>query len=123
LLLILLPAAWGWAQAPRDQWRRLSPEEKAAIERNYQRWQSLPPERQEHLRKEWDYWRNLPPDRQENLKRGFQAFSDLPPNERQQWQDKFQRRQLSPEEKRALRDRLRPKDKRFRPNDGRDFRD
>lgn len=118
LLFFLLLPLLGWAQEPRDQWRRLSPEEKAAIERNFQRWRSLPPERQEHLRQEWDYWRSLPPDRRENLKRRFEEFRKLPPGEAQQWQDKSRERGLSPDEKRALRERLRPKDKKsFRSRD------
>ena len=52
LLGLFLPLAV-WAQ--ERPWGRLSPEEKAAIERNFQRWRNLPPERQERLRKEWDY--------------------------------------------------------------------
>lgn len=105
LLLLAAPAAL-WAQ-PREQWRRYTPEEKAQVERNYQRWQSLPPGERERLRREWEYWQKLPPDRRQQLRQNFQEFRNLPPQEAEQWREKWRERGLSPDEKRALRDRLR----------------
>ena len=116
LLFLLLAPALSWAQSP-EQWRRFTPEEKAQVERNFQRWQSLPPSEQQRLRKEWEYWQNLPPDRRQQLRQRFQQFRDLPPHEAEQWREKWRERGLSPEEKRALRERLRPRDDRFRAKD------
>jgi hypothetical protein len=116
LFLLLLAPALTWAQS-REQWGRMTPEEKAQVERNYQRWQSLPPNEQQRLRKEWQYWQNLPPERRQQLRQRFQQFRELPPNEAQQWREKSRERGLSPDEKRALRDRLRPRDERSRQKD------
>ena len=115
ILLLLMPAA-SWAQVP---WGRMTPEEKAQVERNYQRWQSLPPSEQERLRREWQYWQKLPPDRRQQLRENFQGFRNLPPQEAEQWREKWRERGLSPDEKRTLRDRLKGgggKD-RFKPKD------
>ena len=116
LFLLLLAPALTWAQS-REQWRGMTPEEKAQVERNYQRWQKLPPSEQQRLRREWEYWQNLPPDRRQQLRQRFQQFRELPPNEADQWREKWRERGLSPEEKRTLRDRLRPKDERPRQKD------
>jgi hypothetical protein len=105
LLFLLAAPGLLWAQ-PREQWRRYTPEEKAQVERNYQRWQSLPPAERERLRREWDYWQKLPPDRRQQLRQNFQEFRNLPPQESEQWREKWRERGFSPEEKRALRDRL-----------------
>ena len=120
LILFLLAPAASSAQS-REQWGRMTPEEKAQVERNYQRWQSLPPGEKDRLRREWDYWQNLPPDRRQQLRQNFQQFRKLPPQEAEQWREKYRERGLSPEEKRTLRDRLRNdgKDGRFRPKDDR----
>lgn len=120
LIVLLLAPAASWAQS-REQWGRMTPEEKAQVERNYQRWQSLPPGEKDRLRREWDYWQNLPPDRRQQLRQNFQQFRKLPPQEAEQWREKYRERGLSPEEKRTLRDRLRSdgKDGRFRPKDDR----
>jgi len=115
LLLLAVPGVL-WAQ-PREQWRRYTPEEKAQVERNYQRWQSLPPSEQQRLRREWDYWQRLPPDRRQQLKQNFQEFRNLPPQEAEQWREKWRERGLSPDEKRALRDRLKGGKDRFKPKD------
>lgn len=105
LLFLLAVPSISWAQS-REQWQRFTPEEKAQVERNYQRWQSLPPNEKDRLRKEWQYWQNLPPDRRQQLRQNFQQFRNLPPHEAEQWREKYRQRGLSPEDKRALRDRM-----------------
>jgi hypothetical protein len=67
----------------------------------------LPPNEKDRLRKEWHYWQNLPPDRRQQLRQNFQQFRKLPPQEAEQWREKWRQHGFSPEDKRALRDRMR----------------
>ena len=109
LLLLLLPLLV-WAQEPIQRWRRLSPEEREKVLRNYQRWLDLPPKRQEELRYEFEDWRYMPEKKREKLKKRYEEFRRLPPEERRQWREKYNEHyKLSPEEKKALRERLKKK--------------
>ncbi len=78
-LLLLLPVA-SWARDGNDNWRRLNPQEKENIQRNYQRWQNLPPQDKEHLREEWDRYQNLPPDQRDKLRRRYDELRQNPPH-------------------------------------------
>ena len=80
-LILLLPIS-GWARDGGDQWRRLSPNEKENIQRNYQRWQNLPPQDKEHLREEWDRYQNLPQDQREQLRRRYDEQRKQRPNDK-----------------------------------------
>ena len=109
LFLLLLPLL-GWAQEPIQRWRRLSPEEREKVLRNYEHWLDLPPKRQEELRYEFEDWRYMPEKKREKLKKRYERFRRLPPEERRQWREKFNENyKLSPEEKKALREQLRKK--------------
>lgn len=76
-----------------EQWGNLSPEERAALRRQFQeRWRDIPPEQREIRRREMmDHWRNLPPREREQRQReipdrdgygrGYEqrGFEDEPP--------------------------------------------
>lgn len=106
LLFLLLPFS-ARADHSAEQWRRLSPEERAIIQRNYQRWKALPSYEKQHLKNKWRHWRSLPPERQEELRGRYQKFRQLPSEERQHWRKEFRgRREFSPEQRRDFRERL-----------------
>lgn len=58
-------------RALRDQWGRMSPEERAALRRQFEeRWRDIPPEQRESRRREvMDHWRNLPDEERELRRR------------------------------------------------------
>jgi Protein of unknown function (DUF3106) len=80
-LLLLLPVS-SWARDGNDNWRRLNPQEKENIQRNYQRWQNLPPQDKEHLREEWDRYQNLPPDQRDKLRRRYDELRQNRPTDK-----------------------------------------
>lgn len=59
------------AFAASDNWRKLGPQEKDKIIRNYERWEKLGPQDKEHLREEWNRWQRLPKDRRDRLKQRY----------------------------------------------------
>ena len=93
--------------------RKLPPEQKENVRRNFERWRQLPPEQRERLRERWQRWRELPPERRDALRRQFQRFQELPPEQRRELREKFQERlrSLPPEKRQELREKLRERSK------------
>jgi hypothetical protein len=108
IFLFFLPLL-GWAQEPTHRWRRYSPEEREKIQRNHERWKGLSQEQKEHLLRKWREVEKLSPNRRKKLEKRHERFIHrFSPEERREWRRKFDRG-LSPEEKKALDERLKGK--------------
>src|SRR5204862_7433049 len=58
---------------------RLSPEERAIVERNRERWQRLNPEEQQRIRENFRYWQSLTPEQRQAARESMRRFRALPP--------------------------------------------
>jgi len=90
LLLLLLLAgvlevAWGQPRTPEGL-DRLSPEQRALVERNLERWQKLSPEEQRRLLDHYQHWKSMTPAERQAGRETMQRFRQLPPAERQRIQ-------------------------------------
>jgi hypothetical protein len=91
-----------------QDYRSLSPEEKAWLQKKYHEWQSLPPERQRMLRRKMNRWKQLPPEDRELFRQRYQQWRSLPPQEREALKNKLRKwDQLSPQERESIQQRFR----------------
>ena len=102
---LLLPAPAPAQSDPEalERWQRMPPKQKQEMRDRYQRWQNLPPGEKEELQRKFDAWRRLPPE--EHIRHQIEQLS---PEEKRQLREK--RRELrdggTPEEKRQFREHL-----------------
>lgn len=90
-----------------EDFKDLSPEEKARMQRQYEQWQSLPPEEKDLLRKRMNKWKKMPPKERELYQHRFQQWQQIPPQERKQLQQDLEKwDQLSPQERDQIRRRF-----------------
>jgi len=66
----------------REQWRNLSPDERAAVKERYERFKSLPVEERERLRLRYRKFEKLNPDKRRAMRDRWQLFRSLAPEER-----------------------------------------
>lgn len=67
----------------------------------------LSPEEKARLNQQWEQWNNLPPEKQNELRRRNKTWQSLPPEEKDIYKKRYKQwKQLSPEEQRTIRQKL-----------------
>jgi Protein of unknown function (DUF3106) len=87
------------------QWSKMNSDERAQARQRFQQWQQMKPDEQARLRERFDRFRQLPPEQREAIRNARQWFRSLPPARRQELREQW--RNMSAEERRALRHQLR----------------
>lgn len=85
-------------------------------EQMQQRWQSLPADKRERLMERYERFQQLPPEEQEAMKQRYEKWQEIPEAERRAMRDKWAG--MSPDERRAARDRVHNHDQRNKQNKG-----
>jgi len=92
----------------RNEYNRLSPEEKTMLKKRYQEWESLPEYKQQMLRHRMEKYRQLPPRERERFQKRHRQLQKLPPDERYKIREKLRKwDSLPPDEKEQIRQRFR----------------
>ena len=92
----------------RNEYNRMSPEEKRIIKKRYQEWESLPEYKQQMLRRRMEKYKQLPPQERERFRQRHRQLQKLPPEERYKIREKLRKwDSLSPEEQEQIRQRFR----------------
>src|SRR3990172_11051757 len=86
-----LEAAWGQG-APVQGLERLSPEERAVVERNRERWERLTPEERARVLENYRRWKSLTPEERQAGRPGYARLPPPPPGGKQRIPPDFQRR-------------------------------
>jgi len=90
VMLALLLAGGGTAQAAGSAWSDLTPEEQETLKPFAGRWSQLPPERRERLRRNADRWRDMSPEQRQRARENMQRLRQLSPEERTRLQARQQ---------------------------------
>ncbi|AQU99517.2 hypothetical protein B2D07_01120 [Desulfococcus multivorans] len=91
----------------RERYERLSPEEKAGLQKKLRQWRSLSPEEQQKMRRKMDRLNRMPPESQRLYQKRFKQWRELSPQERQRIKRQLKDwESLSGEEKRSIRGRF-----------------
>ena len=92
----------------RNEYNRMSPEEKTMLKKRYQEWESLPEHKQQMLRRRMKKYEQLPPQERERFQQRHRQLQKLPPDERYRIREKLQKwDRLSPDEKEQIRQQFR----------------
>jgi len=92
----------------RNEYNRMSPEEKRILKKRYQEWESLPEHKQQMLRHRMERYKQLPPQERERFRQRHRQLQKLPPGERYEIREKLRKwDSLSPEEQEQIRQRFR----------------
>ena len=92
----------------RNEYNRMSPEEKTMLKKRYQEWESLPEHEKDMLRRRMEKYKHLPPQERERFQQRHRQFQKLPPDERYRIREKLQKwDSLSPEEQEQIRQQFR----------------
>ena len=92
----------------RNEYKRMSPEEKAMLKKRYQEWESLPEHEQQMLRRRMEKYKRLPPQERERFQQRHRQMQKLPPDERYRIREKLRKwDSLPPEEQEQIRQRFR----------------
>ncbi len=69
-----------WSQEPRAGGsERLSPDERAVVERNLERWKQLSPEERQRALENYRQWKAMSPAERQTVRENFQRFRQMPP--------------------------------------------
>src|SRR5438105_4684095 len=93
----LSPAERAWLEKEFKALRDLPPEEQQRVRKNLRRWMQLPEEKRAQLRERWQEWQQLSPEQRQRLRQRFEEFQRLPPEERQRLREEL--RHVPPEER------------------------
>ena len=89
-------------------YKNLSPEEKARLNKKIEAWKSLPPEKQKELREKMKELEQMPPEARKLYQQRFKQWKKLPTAERDHIRKKLENwNRLSNEEKESVRRRFR----------------
>ena len=92
----------------RNEYNRMSPEEKRILKKRYQEWESLPEYKQQMLRHRMEKYKQLPPQERERFQQRHRQLQKLPPDERYKIREKLRKwDSLPPEEQEQIRQRFR----------------
>ena len=92
----------------RNEYNRMSPEEKRILKKRYQEWESLPEYKQQMLRHRMEKYKQLPPQERERFRQRHRQLQKLPPEERFMIREKLRKwDSLPPEEQEQIRQRFR----------------
>ncbi len=92
----------------RNEYNRMSPEEKRILKKRYQEWESLPEYKQQMLRHRMEKYKQLPPQERERFRQRHRQLQKLPPEERYKIREKLRKwDSLPPEEQEQIRQRFR----------------
>jgi len=92
----------------RNEYNRMSPEEKRILKKRYQEWESLPENKQQMLRHRMEKYKQLPPQERERFRQRHRQLQKLPPDERYKIREKLRKwDSLPPEEREQIRQRFR----------------
>lgn len=92
----------------RNEYNRMSPEEKTILKKRYQEWESLPEYKQQMLRHRMEKYKQLPPKERERFQQRHRQLQKLPPDERYEIREKLRKwDSLPPEEQEQIRQRFR----------------
>ena len=92
----------------RNEYNRMSPEEKTMLKKRYQEWESLPEYQQQMLRRRMEKYKQLSPQERERFRQRHRQLQKLPPDERHRIREKLRNwDSLSPEEQEQIRQRFR----------------
>jgi len=85
------------------QFRKLSPQRQAQLQKRLQHFSSLPPQQQERVLNRMETWEHLTPDQKAQARQLFQQFKQLPPERRKAVNRAIHdMRHLSPEQRDQL---------------------
>jgi hypothetical protein len=79
----LPPAQQRRALESDPQFRRLSPQRQAQLQKKLQHFSNLPPQQQERVLNRMETWEHLTQDQKHQARQVFQQFKQLPPDRRQ----------------------------------------
>src|SRR3972149_9946590 len=77
LALGILEAAWGQT-APIPGLEKLTPEERAIAEKNFERWQKLTPEERARALENYRHWKSMTPEERQGGRANQQRFPPAP---------------------------------------------
>ena len=90
-----------------EQWKSLSPEERAALKERYETFRRLPPEQQERLRRRYRKFKGMIPEQRRAMRERWQLYRSLPGEQRDQMMKSHRRwRRIPPEQRRMIRKRM-----------------
>ena len=88
----------------KELYEGLTPEEKAKLDKKYQKWEKLSPDEKKELRNKMKKLQTLPPDDRRLYEDRFEQWKRLPPEERRAIKEKLEKGNgLSPREKEEIR--------------------
>lgn len=97
----------------RENYQRLSPEEKNRLNGKIRKWKSLPPEEQNELRQRMEEWKRLPSQDRKLYEKRFHQMQELSPGERRKVKEKLKEwDRLSPQEKEEIRRKFKNQEER-----------
>lgn len=90
-----------------EMWNDLSPGERDALRRRFERFKNLSPEQQERLRARWRKFKQLSPEQRQAMRERWRSFRGMPREHRElvkKWHGRWQK--MSPERRERIRKRM-----------------
>lgn len=72
-----------------EEWRQMSPEEKARLRRQYEKWKDLSPQDRDLYQRRFEQWQKLSPGDRKQLREKLDRWDDLSPREREKIRKRF----------------------------------
>lgn len=84
---LLAPAS---SVVARD-WDRYGPRERSEAMRNYEEHRRLPPERRREVERQYQRWQGMPEDERKRARENYERLQQLSPEQRREFDQKFER--------------------------------
>lgn len=79
-----------------QNWKDLSPEERAQALENYKRFKKLPPERRQDLENRYHRWMELPNEEKDRIQRNYKRYQKMDSDQKEEFQKKYKTWQSKP---------------------------